>query len=333
MRPLVDEIAVAVDDDDRVLEAALPTALRLLAAGRRDAVAVAGRVAAAGIERCVRRPRRGAFRQRQLAAHRDPDSIGALGVDAAERAPGPPVVRMTRVRQRLRPVLDDAVVARRPIVIAPAARRTSGSRSRRRLRRRAARREQPDRSPQATRRTRACPREPASRTESCAAYSFPLAAFCTRSRRSGKARAGRCKAAGLLAQSALAFISLRRRATSSPTHTRSALAVAAQIRRRARAIRGQRLRGADLSGRLVRAIVAGDRLVGRVARRAARDVLGRLRDGQPAREPQRKLALRTATPLRRWSSWRSACSGWSPLPRYRCSAAPMRRSRARVRSR
>src|SRR6185436_6806946 len=90
MRPLVDEVAIAVYDDDRVLEPPLPTALRFLAARRGDAVAVAGRVAARRIQRRIRRPRRGALGQRQLAAHRDPDAVGALRVDAAERAPGPP---------------------------------------------------------------------------------------------------------------------------------------------------------------------------------------------------------------------------------------------------
>ena len=95
VRPLVDEVALAVDDDDRVLEAPLPSALRLRLARRGHAVAVAGGVAARRIQRGVRRPRLGALGQRQLAAHRDPDAVGVLGVDAAERSPGPPVVRVT----------------------------------------------------------------------------------------------------------------------------------------------------------------------------------------------------------------------------------------------
>ncbi len=98
MRPLVDEIAFAVDDDDRVLEAPFPAALRLLAARRGDPVAVAGRVAARRIQRRIRRPRRGALGQRQLSAHRDPDAVGAFRVDAAERAPRPAVVRMPVIR-------------------------------------------------------------------------------------------------------------------------------------------------------------------------------------------------------------------------------------------
>ena len=60
------------------------------------------------------------LRQRQLAAHRDPDAVGVLGVDAAERAPRPSVVRMARVGQRLGPALDDLVVAGRPVLVAPA---------------------------------------------------------------------------------------------------------------------------------------------------------------------------------------------------------------------
>ena len=67
--PLVDEVALAVDDDDRVLPATFPAALRLPAAGGGDAVAVAGRVAARRVQRPVRRPGRRAFGQRQLAAH------------------------------------------------------------------------------------------------------------------------------------------------------------------------------------------------------------------------------------------------------------------------
>ena len=119
--PLVDEVAFAVDDDDRVLPAAFPAARGLRLARRGDAVAVAGRIAAGRVERPYGVHGAAPSRQRQLAAHREPDSVRALGVDAAERAPGPAVVRVPRIGQRLRPVLDDAVVARRPIVIAPAA--------------------------------------------------------------------------------------------------------------------------------------------------------------------------------------------------------------------
>ena len=90
------------------------------AAGRGDAVAVARRIAAARVQRGVGRPRRRAFRQRQLAAHRDPDAVRALGVHAAERAPGPAVVRVARVGQRLRPVLDHLIRPGRPVVVSPA---------------------------------------------------------------------------------------------------------------------------------------------------------------------------------------------------------------------
>ena len=75
------------------------------------------------------------------------------------------------------------------------------------------------------------------------------------------------------------------RRRSRRTHARGA-------GRPARAVRRQRLRGADLSSRVVRAAVARDRLVGAVARRAARDVHGRLGSRQLAREPRRRGAIR-----------------------------------------
>ena len=46
MRPLADQVALAVHDDDRVLKAAFPSALRLRLTRGRDAVAVAGGVSA-----------------------------------------------------------------------------------------------------------------------------------------------------------------------------------------------------------------------------------------------------------------------------------------------
>ena len=75
LRPLVDEVALPVDDEDRVLEPPLPAALGGRLAGRGEAVGVAGRVAARRRERRVRRPRLGVRGQRQLAAHRDPDPV------------------------------------------------------------------------------------------------------------------------------------------------------------------------------------------------------------------------------------------------------------------
>src|SRR5262249_61303655 len=101
------------------LEAAFPSALVFRFTGRGDAVAVAGGVAARRVERGVRRPRLGALRQRQLAAHRHPDAIGILGVDAAERAPRPTVVRMPRVGQPLWPGLDHLLMASRPVLVTP----------------------------------------------------------------------------------------------------------------------------------------------------------------------------------------------------------------------
>src|SRR6185503_5117451 len=48
--------------------------------------------------------------------------IGIFGIDAAERAPRPAVVRMPRVGQRLGPVVGDLVVTGWPVLIAPSLR-------------------------------------------------------------------------------------------------------------------------------------------------------------------------------------------------------------------
>ena len=126
-----------------MLEAALPSALRLGLAGRRYPVSVAGGIAARWLKGDIRCPRRGARRQRQLSAHRDPDSIGVLGVDAAKRAPRPTRVRVVRVGQRLRPALDDLVVAGRPVLVTVPA---GGRGLRRRRRRRSTARATTDRN-------------------------------------------------------------------------------------------------------------------------------------------------------------------------------------------
>ena len=117
MRPLVDQIALLIEHDDRVLEPSLPSAFRLRLTGCGKAVRVAGGIAARRLQRRVRRPRRGVLRQRQLAAHRHPDAIRILGVHTAERSPRPSGVRVTRVGERLRPALDHLVVAGGPILM------------------------------------------------------------------------------------------------------------------------------------------------------------------------------------------------------------------------
>ena len=70
----------------------------------------------------------------------------------------------------------------------------------------------------------------------------------------------------------------------------------------------QAARGVDLSSRVVPAALARDRLFGAVARRAARDVHGRLGCRQLAREPRRH-ALFAAARCTQPSSSRSACLG------------------------
>ena len=70
-------LPVAIDDDRSSARSGAPSrASRSGSHVAREAVAVAGGVAARRIERRVRRPRLGALRQRQLAALRDPDAIG-----------------------------------------------------------------------------------------------------------------------------------------------------------------------------------------------------------------------------------------------------------------
>ena len=102
--PLVNHVALPVEDDDRMLEPALPSAFVGRLAGGAEAVGVARRIPAGREERRVRRPGLGVLGERQLTAHGDPDPIGAFGIHPAERSPGPPGVGMTRVRQRLGPV-------------------------------------------------------------------------------------------------------------------------------------------------------------------------------------------------------------------------------------
>ena len=69
------------------------------------------RIRAAGGEQARADPRRGARRQLNLAALRDPDFVRTLGQHAGARAPGPPGVRKIGVGQRPGPVLHDLVVA------------------------------------------------------------------------------------------------------------------------------------------------------------------------------------------------------------------------------
>jgi hypothetical protein len=67
--------------------------------------------------------------QRQLAAHGDPDSVRAFCVHAAKRSPGPSLVRVTSVRQRLRPPFDHLIVTRGPVLMTPSCLRRSSATS------------------------------------------------------------------------------------------------------------------------------------------------------------------------------------------------------------
>ena len=118
LRPLFNKLAVAIDDEEDVLEPAFPSALRGRLAGGAQPVGVGLRVAARGVERRVRRPGFRSRRERQFAAHGDPDAIRRLGVNAAQRTPRPAVMRMTGVRKRLGPVRHHLVRAGRPILMA-----------------------------------------------------------------------------------------------------------------------------------------------------------------------------------------------------------------------
>src|SRR5688572_9444231 len=106
VRPFVDELAVAIDDEHGMVPPPLPAALRDRLTLRIETVCVAGGVAARRIEQAVRRPRLRRRRQRQLTALRDPDAIGRFRVYRADRSPRPPVVldAIRTVGQRLRPV-------------------------------------------------------------------------------------------------------------------------------------------------------------------------------------------------------------------------------------
>src|SRR5438045_8460174 len=99
---------------------ALPPAFRFGIACGGGPIVIARGVAARGIEHAVRRPRFRAWRQRQLAAHRNPDAIRGFGVYGASRAPGPAFVldAVGPVRQRLWPVRDHLV--RTESILAPA---------------------------------------------------------------------------------------------------------------------------------------------------------------------------------------------------------------------
>ena len=111
LRPRLHHLAGAVDDENHVVVAALPTAFLRRFTRRAEAIVIARRVAARRIEQRVWRPRLRAGRQRQFAALRDPDPIGGFCVDSAHRAPGPAIVldAVGAIRQRLRPVLDELV--------------------------------------------------------------------------------------------------------------------------------------------------------------------------------------------------------------------------------
>ena len=110
VRPVLNELAVAIDDEHRVVPPPLPSAFRDRFTRRAEAVGVARR-GAGRLEHAVRRPRLGSFGKRQLAALRDPDAIRRLGVHRADRPPRPPRVlyAVGSVGQRLEPVFDELV--------------------------------------------------------------------------------------------------------------------------------------------------------------------------------------------------------------------------------
>ena len=84
LRPRLDHLPGTINDEDDVVIPALPPALgRRLARGAKPIV-VARRATPRRIQHGVRRPGRGAGRQRQLAALSDPDAVRRLGVDRAD---------------------------------------------------------------------------------------------------------------------------------------------------------------------------------------------------------------------------------------------------------
>ena len=193
-------------------------------------------------------------------------------------------------------------MARRPIVIAPAAIRSAGGR-RRCWRCRAARPACSGGAP--------CSQPANSATDSKAPapeplehsgvlhVDFPLAGILHQDPRQQQSTSAALQSARLAgAISTPHSLNGRRAADTPPLTAESHRAVAGNHSRRPRALRGKRLRGVDLSSRVVRAALARDRLVGAVARRAARDVHGRPGFGQPTGKPRDRRELCAAAPLR-----------------------------------
>ena len=93
---------MAVNHEDRMVPATLPSSLGRGAAPGIEAIAVAGRVTAIG--RPVWGARLGGSRERRFAALRDPDAVWRFGKDATRRPPGPSGV--VRTVKPVRPILD-----------------------------------------------------------------------------------------------------------------------------------------------------------------------------------------------------------------------------------
>src|SRR2546428_5290497 len=88
LRPRVHHLAVAIDDEDDVVIAPLPSALLRRLAGRAEAVIISCGGARRG-QHAVRRPRVCIWRQRPLAPPRGPDALPALPRDGARPSPPP----------------------------------------------------------------------------------------------------------------------------------------------------------------------------------------------------------------------------------------------------
>jgi hypothetical protein len=110
LRPPLDELSIAIDDNENVVIAALPATLFSRLARRAESIVIAG-----GCERrregAVGSPRLRTFGQRQLATLRDPNAVGRLGKHSSNGTPRPAFMlnAVGTVRKRLRPILDQFV--------------------------------------------------------------------------------------------------------------------------------------------------------------------------------------------------------------------------------
>jgi hypothetical protein len=112
LRPGLNHLAVAIDDEDDVMVAAFPSAL-LDGLARCSLPIVIARCLSGRIQHAVCRPWLGAFRKRQLSALRDPDAIRRFCKNGTGGSPRPAFMldAVRTIGQRLRPVLDKLVRA------------------------------------------------------------------------------------------------------------------------------------------------------------------------------------------------------------------------------